>query len=617
MKIRILLLLLIFFLSNLSAQNASTREWTIFQKGVSEYQKGNYEKARQSFSLMINKLPNSSLTTANHLMLAKTNYKSGDYDASLQQCEDFKKRFPKSKYLDDIKYLTGNNYYRLERVETAITSWLKIGFGTSNSVLREKVLKLADDVIRYKMNRLSIQNLSQQYLDSPINESFEFHLAYDSYVNGNVSGAKNELNTLSSIAKLSYYRNSAQALLDQIEGKSSNEIHIAALLPLSGNNEKVGKALLNGLNLAVKEYNTNTSSKKVVVDTFNYASNLLTAIQHTKNISSNQLYSFIFGPVENDIVGACAAIADYEGITIVSPTASSDKIKNLSNNCISLAPTVKTMANTIQAFAYDSLKIRRLATFSPIDDYFIALTEEFTQKYQENGGQVITQEWYYPGVQNYKKQFRKMKRVGLHLAFKDSLELENPDTNITDYAIDSLYSLYVEEQREELKETKTKIDSADIPVTTFDAMFVPVYEDDISFVASQFAFSNFQTQLLGNSDWYNKDALKKNRNYINGIVFVSDGYLNEEGWDFRQFRNNYRNAFHATPEKLELISYDSFKFLSKALSMSKISRSNFLEKVVQLNPYQGIYRSFDIDRSRTNKSVKILKYIYGQIIPIK
>lgn len=614
MKTWKLFFLLFILCSSLFAQNASTREWTIFQKGIVEYQKGNYEKARQSFSLMISKLPNSALMTANHLMLAKTNYKSGDYNISLQQCEEFKKRFPNSKYVDDIKYLTGNNYYRLERVETAVIAWLKVGFGTSNSVLREKVLLLADDVIRFKMNSLGVNNLSQKYLGSPINESFKYHLASSNYRNGETSVAKNELKSLLSSVNTSYYRKKAQNLLDQLEGKASNEIHIAALLPVTGNNEYVGQALLNGFNLAVKEFNS-TSSKKIVVDVFDYASDLITALEQIKKISKGRLHSFIYGPLENDISAACAAIADYEGITIVSPTASSDKIKSISNNCISLAPTVKTMAKAIQEFAFDSLMVKRLATFAPIDDYFIALTDEFTDSYQEKGGLVVTQEWYYPGDQNFNKQFRKMKRVGLRLAFKDSIIIDNPD--VPEEQIDSLYSVYLKEEREELKETKTKIDSADIPVTTFGAMFVPVLEDDISFIASQFAFSNFQTQLLGNADWYNKDALKKNRNYVNGIIFVSDGYLNEEGWDFRQFRNNYRNTYQKTPEKFELIGYDSFKFLSQVFNGGEVSRANFLEKIVQLNPYQGVYRSFDIDRSRTNKSVKILKYIYGQIIPIK
>ena len=175
----------------------------------------------------------------------------------------------------------------------------------------------------------------------------------------------------------------------------------------------------------------------------------------------------------------------------------------------------------------------------------------------------------------------------------------------------------MEEQRKLLKETKTTLDSADVPVTTFDAMFLPVYVDDISYMAAQFAYANFQTQIIGNSDWYDNVALKKNRNYINGIIFVTDGYLNEEDWDFRQFRNKFRNTFKTTPGRFELIAYDSFKFISQIFKKKDLLRSDVIEEIVSLKPYQGVYRNFDMDNWGSNKSSRILKYIYGQIIPMK
>jgi len=607
-------LISIFLLSNIFAQNASSREWTIFRKGVAEYQKGNYETARQSFSLMISKLPNSALTTANKLMLAKTNYKSGDYDVSLRQCEEFKQFYPSSDYIDDVKYLIGNNYYRQNRIETAVVTWLDAAFESGDKSLKRKILKLADDVIRYKMNRISLEELSKKHASSEINESLSFNIADNSYRNGNYSNAKILLAGLVSSAKTGYYREKAEDLLENISGTPENQIQIAALLPLSGQNEDVGKSLLSGFKLAVNEYNVG-AAKKIVIVEYDYASDLVTALQQVKKISSNPAPIAIFGPVENEIVAACAAVAEYEGISVISPTASSDKIRTISQNCINLAPTVKTMARTIQTFAYDSLGIRRAATFSPIDDYYISMTDEFKTAHEEKGGIIATQEWYYPGDQNYKKQLRKMKRVGLKLAFIDSLITENPE--ISDSTIDSSFIVYMEEQRELLKETKTTLDSADVPVTTFDAMFMPVYVDDISYMAAQFAYANFQTQIIGNSDWYDNDALKKNRNYINGIIFVTDGYLNEEDWDYRQFRNKFRNTYKTTPAKFELIAYDSFKFISQIFNKKDVARSDVIEEIVSLKPHQGIYRNFDMDSQGANKSCRILKYIYGQIIPMR
>ncbi len=615
MKVLLLIIFTLLLFTNLSAQNATSREWGVFNKGLTEYSNGNFEMARQSFSLMINKLPNSPLTTANTLMLAKSNYKSGDYQASLQQCEDFKQKFPNSNYIDDVNYLAANNYYRLGSLESAIKTWLATAYQTNDPILKNKILNLVDDVIRYKMNRLTLEKLSQQNRLKPAKEAYQFHLLSIDYRNGNIANAKNQLMQLSASATSVHYKHKIKILLDQISGNFSSEKKIAALLPLSGVNESIGNALLKGLELALITYN-NSAQEKLSLVKYDYKSDLLSALQQIKLISSNPSILAVFGPVENEISAACGAVAEYEGLTLLSPTATSDKIKSISNNCILLAPTVERMAESIHTFIYDSLGLMRVATFSPIDDYFIEMTNQFADSHIEKGGTIAAQEWYYPEDQNFKKQFRKLKRVGLKLEYDDSLKTKYPDMD--DFVIDSLYSLHLEAEREELKETKTKIDSADIPVITFDGMFMPIYGTDISFLAPQFAYSNFKTQLIGNSDWYDMDELKKNRNYVNGIIFVSDGYLNEEDWDFRQFRNNFRNMYSVTPDKYELIAFDSFNYFSQIFNNDDpVTRNNIYEKILALKTYQGIYRSFAIDKDGTNKATRILKYIYGQIIPIK
>lgn len=601
--------------SSLSAQNVSSREWGIFNKGLAEYNNGNFETARQSFSLMINKLPDSPLTTVNHLMLAKTNYKSADYQTSLQQCEEFIQAFPNSNYIDNINYLIGNNYYRLNRLESAVTTWLATAFSTKNIILKDKIFNLVDDVIRYKMNRLTLDQLSQQNRLTPASDAYKFHIASIDFRNRNLANAKTQLMALAGSASSPHYLKKTKDLLNQISGNFSTDKQIAALLPLSGVNEEVGKSLLKGFELALTAYN-NKAKEKLSLVTYDYKSDLLIAMKKIKEISSNHSIIAVFGPVENEISAACAAIADYEGIMLLSPTASSDEIKSISNNCILLAPTVKTMAQTIHTFVFDSLGLKRIATFSPIDNYFIEMTNQFSDAHLEKGGIVSVQEWYYPEDQNYKKQFRKMKRIGLKIEYEDSLKTKNPE--MEDFVIDSLYTLHQEKMQEGIKENKTKIDSADIPVTTFDGIFLPVYEGDISFLAPQFAYSNFKTQMIGNSDWYNIDELKKNRNYVNGIIFVADGYLNEEDWDFRQFRNSFRNTYSLTPGKYELIGFDSFNYFSQIFkSDDAVNRTNINEKILLLKPYQGIYRSFRVDSSNSNQSARILKYIYGQIIPVK
>ena len=171
---------------------------------------------------------------------------------------------------------------------------------------------------------------------------------------------------------------------------------------------------------------------------------------------------------------------------------------------------------------------------------------------------------------------------------------------------------------EKLKETKTKIDSADIPVASIPGIFIPIYKEDLEFIAPQIAYSNIQAQYLGNNDWYEIEQLKKNKNYINGIVFGSDGYFNEESWDFRQFRNEFRTKLKKSPSVYSLIGYDCFKYILQAFDPqnANMSQNQFLRNLNKLNKYNGIYRVIDLNKNRFNQNLQLLKYNYGQIIPL-
>ena len=68
----------------------------------------------------------------------------------------------------------------------------------------------------------------------------------------------------------------------------------------------------------------------------------------------------------------------------------------------------------------------------------------------------------------------KIKREGLKLSFTDSLSLKMPD--ITQEKLDSLYDDFLALEEEKMKETKTNIDSADIPVMSIEGVFIPIFK---------------------------------------------------------------------------------------------------------------------------------------------
>ncbi len=613
-RVIVVILFLFLIIQSLSAQKVPEREWTIFRKGVDDYQAGKFNDAERNFSTMISKLPNTKLLTANYLMLAKTQYKLGKYDESLKNCDFFIGSFQNSDYLDDIYYLDGNNNYKIKHYESAVHFWLEAA--SIGQKLGEKAFKQAENAVRYRLNERQLTNLKNNSTDPYSRQFYLYHLAEKYYDKGNSASALITLEELRmSPAKNLVYAEESQRLYDILKNRKSNSVRIAALLPLSGENEILGKQILDGANMAVEAFNKLPGIDIEIVP-YDYGAKLITAVQLLKEITIDRSIIAIFGPLENDITVACAAIAEYEKIPLISPTSSENKLTELSPNVVQLATPVNVISENLVEQLSDSLQRKRVVTLAPIDDYFIELTDAFIKKHKEIGGEVAAEQWYYPGDKDFRKQFDQLKRIGLKLAFQDSLfEL---DPSVAPALIDSMYKNYVEEKKLILEETETKIDSNDISVTSFDAIFLPIYTEDISLIAPQFALSNIQAQILGNSDWYDPEALKKNRAYLNGLIFISDGYIDEENWDYRQFRNNYRNKYKRTPEKLDVIGYDCFNYIVNVISDNKtgINRENFVDTISNSSPYKGIYRHFNLDLSRYNKSTRLLKYWRGVIVPL-
>jgi len=604
--------------SLLIGQNYSQREKSIFTSNVELYRQGEYQKAEQNFALVITKLPESAYITSNYLMLVKSQYKRRDYLSALEHGKKFLRAFPQSSYRNDMLYVMGNSYFQLDRYRTAIKTWISSIDEYTEPKLDKKLEDLVTGVVKYKLSDEDIRNLSN---DRAISDDGHMLVsiawAEKEYQGGSNATANNILTTVIKEYPGSRYVNKARGLLRSGANQSATDESFALLLPLSGYNEEIGKDLLDGAQLALTEYNKQ-HGLDIKIAIRDYGQEISTAIKNYQEVAGNQNILAVIGPLENDIAAACAAISKYEKVPLLSPTATANNLTDFSPYFFQMSSNINTDAEAMAFYAIDSLKIMRFATFAPIDDHFIKMVDKFKRTVEKSGAEVVAQEWYYPGDQDVYKQFMSIKRTGLKLAFTDSILTVYPES--TGSELDSLYEEYQKIEKEKIKESNitTEVDSADIPVISIDGIFIPIFKEDLQFIAPQIAYSNIQAQYLGNKDWYDLDGLKKNKNYINGIIFGSDGYLNEENWDYRRFRNDFRTTFKKSPTVYTVIGYDSFKYILQAYDpeTTNISRNQFVENLLKLNQYNGIYRTFNLNNLRINQYIQLLKYNFGQVIPL-
>ncbi len=616
--VRIVILIFTFSIWGL-AQHASQKEWRIFQRGVQDYKTGEYERAEKNFELVIQRLGNKShLLTANYLMLAKTLYKMKKYQKSIQICNQFLQKFPQSRYVDNIQFVLASNYFRLGRLQTATQLWLELSEKAADKRLRDKSFELAKNALRYALDEQDLSYLEQQAKSKFQKKFIQYIKAERFYEARNPQAALSVLEKYRALPG-NYPRldELANNLYDFLKNKQTNKIRIAVLLPLSGVNHEIGQAILDGAQLAMSEFN-HIHEQNVQLVTFDYQGKLELALQKMKEISNDPSILAVFGPLENEVTAACAVIADYENVLLISPTASGRYLRKISNNVVQLAVPVDIMAGSLARFVVDSLNLKRVATLAPVDQYFLDFTQTFKEYLEKNFIQIPIQQWYYPDETDLTKHFKAIKRVGLKLAFQDSLM--QADSTVTISMIDSLYALYQKQKREELfnSTNRVKIDSADIPVTSIDGILLPVYQEDIPKIASQYAYWNIHAQILGNSGWYDIEMLNKNKSYLNGLLFVTDRFLNKESWDYRNFVNKFRTSFKRTPGNYEALGYDNLNFILNAITVNEQNptRSNFLQLIKNAPDFEGILRRFRVGEKRYNNATRILKYVYGQLLPL-
>ena len=88
-----------------------------------------------------------------------------------------------------------------------------------------------------------------------------------------------------------------------------------------------------------------------------------------------------------------------------------------------------------------------------------------------------------------------------------------------------------------------KYDSLQYPVTTLDAIFIPIAgSEEIPVVSSQLKYYNIQAQFLGTGDWNDLNELDQQRQYTDGVMFFVDSYTDIASENYRVFQAKYQKV---------------------------------------------------------------------------
>ena len=621
-------LLVLFIISLYSTINAEAVEIpsnpdSLFKAGVNYYKNGNYKKAYDTFQVAVFDDDKLIYLPYALFMRGQLLYEMGENRRSVAVLKEFLRISPTDKLRAECQYLLGNNYYKMNLYNQALREYLNVFLYKKQSLLSAKAGKNALNLFSEDLTIKDLTHIKNEFVNPDIINIIDLKITLKYAKSGELNLAKRLIDRILKSEREKFYYNQALKIDWYIDGLKAQGIIIGLILPINGKSGDIGKGIYEGAELAREEYNKeNERTVNFLVE--DSKNDPIEGIFAFEKLIKNKPVVGLLGPVDKDVCTAVALEANYNKIPVIFPMTSDRKFSFLGEYVFQVNSDYFKHIKSIAEYAMKNLDLKTFAILAPIRQDGQKKDEYFKQVIDGNGGTIVSDQGYFPGTLDLTRQFQEIRRQGFKMMFFDSLQVMSDSIEISildEGKIRELESEFFEKKKLELSEkrnTNVRVDSLDIPITSIDGLFLPLEKEDVNIIVSQFPFFNLVTQVIGGKNWYNPTVSESNINYLNNMIFTSDYFIEESNVDFLEFINKFRFKFGRTPGFAEVYGYDCVSLFLKAIEKGVSTREEIRDELTRLDNFQGIKGKISFDKDfRTNKFVKVLKYVNGRIIELK
>jgi ABC-type branched-subunit amino acid transport system substrate-binding protein len=429
-----------------------------------------------------------------------------------------------------------------------------------------------------------------------------------------------------------------------VSGKMS--VKIGALLPLMKQSppsamKEIGNDVYEGVLLAFEQFASEPNKRvKVALETRDTERDTIVATRVLQDLVADNDVIGLLGPVFSGSTSAAARAANARHISLVSPTANANGIAAAGSYVFQANPDYEARGRAMAHYAVLVRKCTTLAVLAPSDSYGKYLAEGFLKEAEELGAHVIATEWYQKGNPVLRTQMESIRRAGF-LAASDPLvsfsgklrtsdimkmtaagvPLPRLDSLLAKGSVVSATWLFGVRGRTLVDSLGLKpasdeklLDSLDIPVTSIDAIYLPISgAEEIGVVSTQLVYFNIHAQLLGSGEWNNMSELDANKRYCKGIEFESDSYVDSNNTAYAGFLNEFVARFKKNPGKNALYGYDTARLMLSLVAAGATTRESLAHALAAVRDYQGIHSRIGLTGRRVNSWLHVLRYTSDRI----
>ncbi|HXF49023.1 MAG TPA: ABC transporter substrate-binding protein [Verrucomicrobiae bacterium] len=349
--------------------------------------------------------------------------------------------------------------------------------------------------------------------------------------------------------------------------KKEDVIKIGEFGGLTGSTATFGISTKNGIDMATEELNAagGLLGKKVQVIVEDDRSLAEEAASAVKKLVTQDKVVAVLGEVASSRSLAGAPICQENKIPMVTPSSTNPKVTEIGDYIFRVCFIDPFQGEAMAKFAFDNLKVKKAAIFKDSkNDYSVGLAQYFAETFQKLGGQIVAEESYFEGDQDFKAQLTSIKG-------------KKPE-----------------------------------------AIFIPGYYTEVGLIARQARELGLNIPLLGGDGWDSPKlteiaTIKKPGDALKDCYFSNHYAADDPNPVIQDFIKKYQAKYNEVPDAMAVLGYDAANILYDAIKRAGSTEgAKIRDALAQTKDFPGVAGSTTIDSARNaRKPLVVLKIAEG------
>jgi len=580
-------------------------------KAEMAFQSGEYGQALAAYRQVLDKTPQHPQAPLLRYQIAYCLFQTGDYQQALNESGDWLNRYPEHPLTGQVLFLIARSHQALEDPYSAFEWLIKAAKHFDPSHIKRQEI---DTAIMKTLNEADIDQL-EQMAQTAMGTEFAPQIYYRITTrlldDNKPDEAKKAAMALVQSSPEQYWVSLGRQLLERIDRElSPKEGVIGCLLPLTGPYAIYGQETLNGIQLGMGIINSEATSadmELIIRDTAGDPNRTLAALEE---LAAKDDLMAIIGPLASQTATAAVQRARDLDLPIILLTQKEGLAGEGSMIFRNFLTPRKEIAELVDQ-AVDGMGLKRFGILYPDNPYGRYYMNLFWDRVNEKGGVINAVESYNPDETDFGDQIKKM--VGLYYPRPESIarlleEIKKEKASLAETPMKGV------------EENQVKKNEEPEPFIDFEAVFIPDNHNQVALIAPQFPFYRvFNIQLLGTSLWLSQELVDNAEDYVQGAIFPSGFYKDNDSEPVRQFVEAYRAGFDSEPGLLAANGYDTMAVLKKIFENNKIRNRRDVQ--ISLDHIEGVTGvtgmiSFD-EQGEVEKIPRLLTIVGHHIVTVK